>query len=158
MSRASDLRDAVITELDTRLTGQTVEAFIVPHYTREELPGGPKIAVRVAEREIEVDQGPDNRQVIIEVGVVGVTPALSGAVTSAHRSQEVAACDVFDNLMEQIIALWSPSGPLSVRTAGLAGHRFVGIENSIYFDPQKLYSDGLWLSLIRLTYQDSIDD
>jgi hypothetical protein len=60
--------------------------------------------------------------------------------------------------MEEIIALWSPSGPLSKRTAGLAGHRFVLIENAIYYDPQKLYSDGLWLSLIRLTYQDSIDD
>jgi len=158
VSRASDLRDAVITEIDTRIAGQTVEAFIVPHYTREELAAGPKIAVRVAERETEVDQGPENRLVIIEVGVVGVTPALTGDVTSAHRAQEVAACDVFDGLMESIIALWSPAGPLASRTAGLAQHRFVGIEQPILFDPQKLYSDGLWLSLIRLTYFDSVDD
>ncbi len=120
MSRASDLRDAVITELDTRLTGQTVEAFIVPHYTREELTSGPKIAVRIAERELEIDMGPDTRNMIIEIGVVGVTPALTGSVSSAHRSQEVAACDVFDDLMEEIIALWSPNGVLSKRTAGLA--------------------------------------
>jgi len=146
----------VITELDTRLTGQTVEAFIVPHYTREELTGGPKIAVRVAEREIEVDQGPDNRQVIIEVGVVGVTPALSGSVTSAHRSQEVAACDGFDDLMEDILELWTPNGALAKK--GLSDHRFVSIEQPIMFDPQKLYSDGIWLSLIRLTYQDTTDD
>lgn len=158
MSRASDLRDAVITELDTRLTGQTVEAFIVPHYTREELTSGPKIAVRIAERELEIDMGPDTRNVIIEIGVVGVTPALTGSVSSAHRSQEVAACDVFDDLMEEIIALWSPNGVLSKRTAGLAGHRFTGIEQPIMFDPQKLYSDGIWLSLIRLTYQDTVDD
>lgn len=158
MSRASDLRDAVITELDTRLTGQTVEAFIVPHYTREELISGPKIAVRIAERELEIDMGPDTRNIIIEIGVVGVTPALTGSVSSAHRSQEVAACDVFDDLIEEIIALWSPNGVLSKRTAGLAGHRFIGIEQPIMFDPQKLYSDGIWLSLIRLTYQDTTDD
>lgn len=158
MSRASDLRDAVITELDTRLTGQTVEAFIVPHYTREELTSGPKIAVRIAERELEIDMGPDTRNIIIEIGVVGVTPALTGSVSSAHRSQEVAACDVFDDLMEEIIALWSPNGVLSKRTAGLSGHRFIGIEQPIMFDPQKLYSDGIWLSLIRLTYQDTTDD
>ena len=158
MSRASDLRDAVITELDTRLTGQTVEAFIVPHYTREELTSGPKIAVRIAERELEIDMGPDTRNIIIEIGVVGVTPALTGSVSSAHRSQEVAACDVFDDLMEEIIALWSPNGVLSKRTDGLAGHRFIGIEQPIMFDPQKLYSDGIWLSLIRLTYQDTTDD
>ncbi len=156
MSRASDLRDQVITELNTRLAGQTVEAFIVPHYTREELTAGPKIAVRVAERELEVDQGPDSRNIVIEIGVVGVTPALSGSVSSAHRSQEVAACDVFDDLMEDILELWTPNGVLS--KTGLSDHRFIGIEQPIMFDPQKLYSDGIWLSLIRLTYQDTIDD
>jgi hypothetical protein len=83
---------------------------------------------------------------------------LTGSVSSAHRSQEVAACDVFDDLMEEIIALWSPNGVLSKRTAGLSGHRFIGIEQPIMFDPQKLYSDGIWLSLIRLTYQDTTDD
>lgn len=156
MSRASDLRDAVITELSTRLSGQTVEAFIVPHYTREELTSGPKIAVRVAEREIEVDQGPDSRNIVIEIGVVGVTPALTGSVSSAHRSQEVAACDVFDDLMEDIIDLWSPAGALA--SCGVSDHRFVAIEQPIMFDPQKLYNDGIWLSLIRLTYQDTTDD
>ena len=156
MSRASDLRDQVITELDTRLTGQTVEAFIVPHYTREELTAGPKIAVRVAERELEVDQGPDSRNIVIEIGVVGVTPALSGSVSSAHRSQEVAACDVFDDLMEDILELWAPNGVVAKN--GRSDHRFIGIEQPIMFDPQKLYSDGIWLSLIRLTYQDTIDD
>ncbi len=158
MSRASDLRDAVITELNTRLSGQTIEAFVVPHYTREELVSGPRIAVRLAEREVEIDQGPDARNVVIEVGVVGVTPSLTGAVSSAHRSQEVAACDVFDGLMESIIALWSPNGVLSKRTAGLASHRFISIEQPVMFDAQKLYSDGIWLSLIRLTYQDTTDD
>lgn len=156
MSRASDLRDAVITELDSRLTGQTVESFIVPHYTREELTDGPKIAVRVAERELEIDQGPDTRNIIIEIIVVGVTPALTGSVSSAHRSQEVAACDGFDDLMEDILELWTPNGALA--KSGLSDHRFVGIAQPIMFDPQQLYSDGKWLSLIRLTYQDTTDD
>ena len=158
MSRASDLRDAVITELNTRLTGQTVEACIVPHYEREELTSGPKIPVRIAERELEIDMGPDTRNIIIEIGVVGVTPAKTGSVSSNYRTQEVAACDVFDDLMEEIIALWSPNGVLSKRTAGLAGHRFIGIEQPIMLDAQRLYSDGIWLSLIRLTYQDTTDD
>ncbi|MDA7492690.1 hypothetical protein N8510_01195 [bacterium] len=155
MSRASDLRDAVITELTTRLSTYTVEAFVVPHYTREELTSGAKIAVRIAEREVEIDQGPDVRNIAIEVGVVGVTPALSGAVSSAHRSQEVAACDVFDGLMETIISYWSPNGPLS--RCGMAEHRFLSIEQTVNFDPQKLFNDGIWLSLIRLNYQDAED-
>ena len=85
----------------------------------------------------------------------GVTPALAGAVSSAHRSQEVAACDVFDGLMETIIGYWSPNGPLS--RCGMAEHRFLSIEQTVNFDPQKLFNDGIWLSLIRLNYQDAED-
>jgi hypothetical protein len=41
---------------------------------------------------------------------------------------------------------------------GIANHRFVQIKQAMQFDPQKLYTDGLWLSMIQLTYQDTFDE
>jgi hypothetical protein len=60
--------------------------------------------------------------------------------------------------METIIAYWTPNGPLSTARYAMAEHRFVDITQVIQFDPQKMYTDGIWLSMIRLTYQDSVDE
>lgn len=156
MSRASDVRDAVKDAIVSALPSNTVEVFLVPQYTREELTSGPRIAVRFGARELRVEQGPDERDVIIEVGVIGITPERSNKSESDYRAAQVAACDTFDTLMESVIALWTPNGSLS--QTGMANHRFVGIEQTINFDPQKLYSEGVWLSMVRLTYQDTVDD
>lgn len=156
MSRASDLRDGIVTELSTRLSGQTVEAFVVPNYEREDLVVGPRIVVRFGGREIQVDQGPDSRLITIEVGVIGVTPQKSTSTLTTYRQEELAACDTFDTLMESVIALWTPAGELGQK--GIAEHRFVRLEQVMQFDVEKLYNDGVWLSLIRLIYEDTVDD
>lgn len=156
MSRASNLRDEVKDAIASALPTNTVEVFLVPRYSREELQSGPRIVVRTGGRDVRTMQGPDERDVIIEVGIVGATPESKSSSESINRAAVVAAGDAFDGLMEQVIALWSPNGTLS--RYGLAEHRFVGISQAINFDPNKLYNDGVWLSLIQLTYQDSIDE
>lgn len=156
MSRASEVRDAVLEAIQEHLTDQTVEAFLVPNYDDEELMEGPRIVVRFGAREIQIDQGPDERDIQIEIGVVGVTPKRETRSKEEYRAAQVAACDTFDGLMESVIALWTPNGPL--RHYGMADHRFVSIEQAVNFDAAKLYNDGVWLSIIQLTYQDTFDD
>lgn len=129
---------------------------MVPDYTREDFTDGPRIGVRCGGRELTIDQGVDTRNVIIEVGVIGITPEKEGPTTSEYREQVVEACDEFDALMEEVLALWTPDGPL--RFEGMAEHSFVMLEQPTQFDAQQLYTSGLWVSLIRLTYQDSFDE
>lgn len=156
MSRASAVRDAIVEALEDRFTDTEVETFVVPDYTREDFIDGPRIGVRLGGRELTIDQGVDARNVIIEVGVIGITPEKEGATTSEYRVQVVEACDEFDSLMEEILELWTPYGPL--RYEGMAEHSFVTVEQPTQFDAQQLYTSGLWVSLIRLTYQDSLDE
>lgn len=156
MSRASAVRDAIVEALEDRFTDTEVETFVVPDYTREDFIDGPRIGVRLGGRELTIDQGVDTRNVIIEVGVIGITPEKEGATTSEYRDQVVEACDEFDSLMEEILELWTPDGPL--RYEGMAEHSFMTVEQPTQFDAQQLYTSGLWVSLIRLTYQDSLDE
>jgi hypothetical protein len=156
MSRQSLVRDAVVAELKTRISGYPIESFIVPHYRREDLEAGPRICVRSGARELRVDQGPDGRDVMIEVGVIGITKERKEIDEESYRNAIVADADLFDGVMETLIALWTPNGPLS--RVGLAEHRFVGIDQAINFDAAKLYNDGIWLSMIQLTYQDTVDE
>lgn len=156
MSRQSLVRDAIVSELKDRISNQAIETFVVPHYSRKDLSSGPRICVRSGSRELAIDQGPDTRDVVVEIGVVGVTRLRESTDEATYRLGMVDDCDTFDELMETIIAMWTPNGPLS--QCGMADHRFVSIEQAINFDPQKLYDDGIWLSMIRLTYQDTFDD
>ena len=156
MSRASDVRDAIATDLQTQFPSEVVEKFMIADFTREELSLQRRIGVRTGSRTIEIDQGVDERRVVIEVAVIGVVPEKTGSTDAAYRSQTMAACDAFDLLMESIIAKWTPDGMF--RHKAMADHRFVLLEQSVQFDVQKLYSEGLWLSLIRLTYQDCLDE
>lgn len=156
MSRASDVRDAIVEDLQTQFPDETVETFIIPDFTREELATQRRIGVRIGSRSIAVDQGPDDRQVVIEVAVIGVVSEKTGSTDSSYRAQAVTDCDAFDLLMESIIAKWTPGGVF--RNTGMADHRFVSLEQSVQFDVAKLYSEGLWLSLIQLTYQDCNDE
>lgn len=138
------------------LPEESIDKFLVPNYSREELNSGPRIAVRFGARELSLEQGPDERDVVIEVGVIGVTPAREALTEADYRAAQVAACDGFDGLMESVVALWTPDGPLEF--AGMADHSFAGISQSINFDPQKLYDESIWLSVIQLTYRDTFDD
>lgn len=156
MSRASSVRDAVIAALKEQLPNETVETVVIPHYEREELDAGARIVVRFGARELRVEQGPDERDVTIEVGVIGVTPKREDSTKAGYHAEQVAAVDSFDTLMESVIALWTPNGPLA--RIGMAEHWFVEIEQAINFDAEKLWNGGVYLSLITLTYRDSRDE
>lgn len=156
MSRASAVRDAVLAALAAELPGETVEAFIIPQYTREEIADGRRIAVRFGSRELSVNQGPDERNVSIEVAVVGLVPGFDSDSPGDFRTQQVAAVDELDGVVESIIALWTPGGAL--RRKGMAEHSFVEIEHPVNFDPRKLYDEGIFLSVLVVNYEDSVDD
>lgn len=148
MSRASDVRDGIVAELQTDFPDNTVSAFIIPRWTREDLTAGPQIGVRVGSRDLLLNQGPDEKQIGIEIGVVGITPDTTEATT------EVAKVDEYDALLESIIALYMNGGRLS--RGGIADHFPVAIEQSVQFDPDQL-RQGVYLSLITVTYQDTED-
>lgn len=156
MSRIGDVRDAVVAELIERLSDATIETFVVPHYQREDLRKGPRVVARSGNRTIEVDQGPDTRTVTVEIGVVGVTKERATTDEETYREAMVADCDEFDGLMEQVIALWTPNGPLCRRA--MADHRFVSITQAIQVDTENLYSRGIWLSMVSLEYEDCSDE
>lgn len=156
MSRSSAVRDAIVADLVIQFPDETVETFILPDFTREELAIERRIGVRTGSRSILIDQGVDERRVTIEVAVLGVVPEKTGTTDAAYRSQVTTACDGFDLLMESIIAKWTPDGVF--RYAAMADHRFVSLQQTVQFDVSKLYSEGFWLSLIELTYQDCLDE
>ena len=156
MSKASDVRDELVTELSGHFPSRAVDPFILPRFERKELSDGARIAVRNGGREIRLDQGPDQIDVIIEIAVVGITPENSGQTDVQYLSDEFAACDGFDELMEELIQLWMNNGPLAY--AGIAGHSLQNIEQAVQFDAERLHREGVYLSMIRLTYRDSEDD
>ena len=154
MSKASDVRDAVLAAIDEELPDETVEAFIVPSFTREELASGPRVIVRVGGREFAIDQGVDETSVLIEVGVVGLAPKREDHSVE-YRTEMLAVIDTFDHLMESVIALFINGGALS--RAPMSNHWLNGASQIIQLDAQKFYADGIWLSVIQLTYRDSED-
>lgn len=156
MSRRSDLRDAVVVALQERLPDENIESFIVNDYTQDDLEEGPRIVVRVGTRKLSSDQGPDDQRVLIEIGVIGATKERGTSEPSDHRKDLVKDCDSFDDLMDSVVSQWVPNGPLSQK--GLAEHSFQMISQPFDFDPKKIRNEGIWLSMIQLTYLDSVDD
>lgn len=156
MSRASDVRDAVATAISEQISDYTAVACVVPDFARESYESGPKIIVRSGVRAFGIDQGPDTRDVTIEVGVVGITPERDSISPDEYDAAQITAADGFDALMESVIDLWTPNGVLA--RCGMAEHRFTDIEQAIQFDAQRLYADGVWFSMIQVTYQDSRDE
>lgn len=155
MSRASDLRDGIKTELETDFGGSyTVDAFIIPRWTREDLASGARIAVRVGGRNLQWNQGPDEKDVAIQVGVVGITPD-GATATAGFAALELSKVDEYDGLLESIIDLWMNNGRLSGK--GVGDHYPVNISQPIQFDPQQL-EKGVYLTMIEITYRDSEDE
>lgn len=159
MSRASDLRDDIVEQLKLRLSidDDRIDAFLVPDFDREELIE-PRVGVRIGEREFQIDQGPEHRDVFIEIGVLGLTNEADEslpATKESFRQQQVDSADVLDALMEEIIGLWTPHGVLS--RPGLADHKFMAITQPAAFDPKQLYDNGVWVAIIRLQYRDTKD-
>lgn len=160
MSRASALRDAIVCELQDRLACPDVQAFLVPDYEREEFkPREPKIGVRIGGRspEISIDGGPDKRNVTIEIGVIGLSPEAEGITNKkTYRQQQLEQADEYDAVMEQIIDLWTPWGPLA--GVGLAEHRFIAISQPQAFDAKQLYDNGVWLAIVAVEFEDTRDE
>ena len=159
MSRASDLRDEVVLELKDRISiaDDRIDAFLVPDFEREELDT-PRVGVRIGGRDVDVDQGPDTRIVTIEIGVLGLTSEANtdDEITKAQfRALQVESADTLDAVMEEILALWSPEGPLAY--AGLAEHAFAGIEQPAAFDPKQLYDNGVWVAIAKVMFRDTED-
>jgi hypothetical protein len=161
MSRASDLRDAIVAELKEQLStfdADRIDSFLIPDYDKEELQE-PRVGVRIGRREVEVDQGPDSRLLSIQVGVIGLVNELDPkkpVTKESVRQQAIDSADVLDAIIEEVIAIWTPCGPLA--TKGLAGHSFVSITQPYPFDPTQLYQNDVWVSIVELIYRDCEDE
>lgn len=164
MSRASDLRDGIVAALKIDFPDEVVEAVVIPDHTREDidqLTSKRLIMVRSETRDLIIEQGPNTKNVTIQVGVVGVLPSASGGTVTptSFRASQVAAADVFDGLFEEVIGLWleDEDHPARLAELGIADHRFVAMEQDRTFDVTKLYASGLWVAVVNLTYQDARD-
>ena len=157
MSRATDLRDALIAELQTQLGDeQTIEPFSMLIYEREEFKTKPLILVRSRGRQYLADQGPDEMMVMIDVMVAAAIPPKTATTMAGYRQEIVAQYDEFDDLFQTVLDLWVPDGPLKTRS--LANHRFHSFEEVEGFEMEQLHSDGVYSSWIQLKYYDSYDE
>jgi hypothetical protein len=157
VSRASDLRDGIVTEL-SNLLAVPVRAFVVVDWAREELLSGPQVGVRHSSRTFGIDMGPDTRTVNIQIAVVGVAPEFAGYETKQddYRDAQLAKCDEYDGIVEQAMALWTPEGTLS--HLGVADHRFNNMTQDQAFDSAHYYENGLWFGAFEVEYIDTIDE
>ena len=159
MSKASTLRDALITELQSVIPAATatVEAVILPEYEREDLVNSPRVAVRYAERSnLESTMGPDITRVMLEVAIVGVLPDRLSASQATYNAAQVAALDVLDGIAETIIDLFVPNGTLTGKNIG--EHRFVSLEQPAAFDAEKMSDETQFLSIIEMVFEDLGDE
>jgi|GEM_PF-6941906 len=157
MSRATSVRDAMVTAIKENLAGnQNVEPFSLLLYERDELIEKPLVLIRVAGREFVAEQGPDEQMVKIDVIICAAIPEKTSGTYSTYRHELVANYDIFDSLFESLISLWVPNGIFSRRA--MADHRFVSIEEIVGFEMDELFSDGVYLSWIQLKYQDCLDE
>lgn len=155
MARSGEVRDAVVAELKKAFPDETVESFVVPNHTREELEKGRRVLVRFATRNIELEQGPDSREVVLNIGVTGIGPSRTASGVD-YRTEEVIAVDKLEGLMESIIELWLVDGPLA--RCPMAEHSFTDIDQTFQFDADRFYNHGIYLTMIQVTYRDSRDD
>lgn len=157
MSRLSDLRDAVAAHLTSELTTSVVTS-VVSNFTPEELDE-PVIAVKSGDRVITIDMGTDSRLVSIVVSVLGRKPTAQGYdtdATASYRAQEVAACDVYDQVCEDVLAVWTPLTDYA-RTP-IAGHRLQTVTQEVGFDIPAYYENGIWFTNITLEFYDYHDE
>ena len=109
--------------------------------------------MRIGSRSLTLGQGVDETDVVIQVGVVGLTPD-GATATEGFKKLELDKIDEYDGLLEDIIAVWMNRGRLMGK--GVAEHYPVSISQAIQFDPQQL-EKGVYLTMIEITYRDSED-
>jgi len=161
MSRASELRDGILLELQALEPDLRFEPFWVPNFPKEWLDVGPIIGVRPAQRQINSQQGPDFRRIGIEIVTFGVPLPSDETSTDPINNirAQVESADLFDGITEELLDFWTPSGPLDGRDGkGIAGHSFQEVTQSTLFDAPQLQEFGLWASVFMVTYLDSLDE
>jgi hypothetical protein len=159
VSRASDLRDALRDILKAAFPEVQVDSAVVPTYDREELLD-PRICVMISTRNIDATQGPDTRDVVLSIGVLAATPELEGPSLDEEqrREQELKATDAFDDLFEQVLALWTPTSTAQQAYLDVAEHRWRSIEQTQAIDFSMYRERGVWLAVAFVTYRDNRDD
>ena len=152
MSKASDVRDAVVAALKGQLdSSQPVDKFVLPHYQRKDLTSR-RVIVRVGNREVGTNQGGDTCNVMIDVGVVGRGPDGSDLESGeSYSDAELDEIDEHDGLIETLLDLWIDSGPL--RSVVMAEHRFYDVRQGLHIDAARLRKDGVYLSIFQLIYR-----
>lgn len=160
MSRASDLRDAVASSIQSALPTQRVETCVIANYAPEELDD-PVIAVRLAKRTITVSMGPASRLVDIEVVFMARNPSNTGyppaeETKESYRQIEVAAADANDEIIETVIDLWTPATALARNP--LSGHRLTELTQEVAVDVPTFYENGLFFTILTIQFYDMADE
>lgn len=146
----------MVTSLKAQLPSYTVESCVVPYYRREELTE-PIICICLNGREFEIEMGPDQRDVIIGVGIAGAVGSVEGygKTREARLKKLVAETDALDGIVEQIVAMFSPNGTLS--EMDMAEHVLQNISQPVFVDAPTYQEKGVWLTVLLLTFRDSED-
>ncbi len=157
MSRLSELRDAVAEHLTANLTTSVVTS-VVSNFTPEELDD-PVIAVKSGDRVVQIDMGADSRVVTIVISVLGRKPKAEGFATeptASYRQQEVTACDAYDLVAENVLAIFTPLTDYA--RCPIAGHRLTSVTQEVGFDIPAYYENGVWFTNITLEFYDYDDE
>ena len=152
------LRDELVVLLQDRLPEVDVRAVFLPFMNPEDLDGNPVLAVRVAAREIAVDMGPDSKEVTISLGLFDMfdQPEEFQFDRDKRLAYEVEQNDRLDEIIEKVIAFWTPNGELSREI--IADHRFTEIEQTQMIDAPQYVEFAIWTAPVMLTYFDMKDE
>ncbi len=168
MSKASNVRDAVISRLQVHLAGhqlldatKKIQPFWTPDFSRDDLDDGPILGVACGGREINSLMGPDETRVLINVGVFGL-PDISQLASLAEneaRLVNVKSGDKWDGILEDALSLWigsgSSAGPMAREAQ--AGHWFKTVEQTAIYDPSLFKDERIWAGFFTVTYEDQDD-
>ncbi|QDV44371.1 hypothetical protein Enr13x_42360 [Stieleria neptunia] len=159
--RRSRFRDNLAVLLQSGFEDETVETCLIVDYSREEIEEYENkrlIVVRNGTQSIDASEGAVNERIIVvEVGVLGnLSPLQQGAgkTKSDFRQQRKEEADELDALAQEIIELWSPTGQMT--KLGSENFAFRSLD-SVTLDVDRLYNSNVYLSLIRLSYYDTLD-
>ncbi|MEM6468276.1 MAG: hypothetical protein AAF802_01820 [Planctomycetota bacterium] len=158
--RRARFRNNLAAILRAAFPAEKLETCIVPDHSREEiaaLPNRRLIFVRNGTQSIDASEGDvGDRQCVFEVGVAGALSPLKagGSSSEDYRQQRMEESDDCDALMQEIIELWSPTGQMSQLASEDFSFRSLEV---VPLDADKLYSSNVYLSIVRLTYYDTLD-
>ncbi|MCD0459952.1 hypothetical protein U8335_26695 [Roseiconus lacunae] len=159
--RRARFRDNLAALLQSGFENETVETCVIVDFTREEIATYENkrlIVVRNGTQAIDASEGAANERIItVEVAVLGILSPLkqdAGKTKRDYRQQRKEEADELDALTQEIIELWSPMGQMT--ELGSEDFAFQSLD-SVTLDVDRLYNSNVYLSLIRLSYRDTLD-